>query len=123
MGLCSDQFPRSEVKQYPLCILVVMATLHQSQQQLGGVVLETGETIPSLTMSFQRYDTERNQDTEIYIYKVEQQEVNLELQHHLHAVTTQRTDVIQNEGCDDVDAVGLMGHYTGLQKQTVIITT
>ena len=37
----SDQLPGSEINQDPLCVLAVVATLHQSQQQLGGVVLET----------------------------------------------------------------------------------
>lgn len=38
----SDQLSWSEVEQDPLCVLAVVATLHQSQQQLGGVVLATG---------------------------------------------------------------------------------
>lgn len=33
---------------------------------------------------------------------------HLELQHQLHTVTTERTDVIQNQGCDDVNAVAFM---------------
>lgn len=35
----SDQLARSQVEQDSLGILAVMATLHQRQQQLGGVVL------------------------------------------------------------------------------------
>lgn len=40
-GSGSDQLPRPQVEQDPLGVLAVVATLHQSQQQLGGVVLAT----------------------------------------------------------------------------------
>ena len=40
-GIVADQLAGSEINQDPLCILAVVATLHQGQQQLGGVVLET----------------------------------------------------------------------------------
>lgn len=39
---------------------------------------------------------------------------HLQLQHHLHLVTTQWTDVVQDQSCDDVDTVGLVGHDTRL---------
>lgn len=40
---------------------------------------------------------------------------HLQLKHHIHLVATQRTDVIQDQCCDDVNAVGLMSHYTCLR--------
>lgn len=39
---------------------------------------------------------------------------HLQLQHHLHLVTTQWTDVVQDQSCDDVDTIGLVGHDTRL---------
>ncbi len=41
---------------------------------------------------------------------------HLELQHQLHTVTTERTDVIKNQGRDDVNAVALMRDNAGLQR-------
>lgn len=40
----SNQLSWPQVEQDPLCVLTVVTTLHQSQQQLGGVVLATRET-------------------------------------------------------------------------------
>lgn len=39
---------------------------------------------------------------------------HLKLQHQIHTVSAQGTDVIKNQGCDDVYAVGLMRHDAGL---------
>ncbi len=41
---------------------------------------------------------------------------HLELQHQLHTVTTERTDVIKNQGRDDVNAVALMRDNACLQR-------
>lgn len=43
---------------------------------------------------------------------------DLQLQNHLHAVVTQRADVVQDQGRDDVDAVGLVGHDARLENTT-----
>lgn len=38
----------------------------------------------------------------------------LQLEHHLHPIPTQGTDVVQDQSRDDVNAVGLMGDNTSL---------
>lgn len=41
---------------------------------------------------------------------------DLQLQNHLHAVVTQRADVVEDQSRDDVDAVGLVGHDARLEN-------
>lgn len=41
---------------------------------------------------------------------------HLELQHQIHAVLAERADVVENQSCDDVDAVGFMSHNAGLTE-------
>lgn len=50
---------------------------------------------------------------------VKERPAYLQLEDHLHAVATQRADVVQDQSRDDVDTVGLVGHDAGLQyRQT-----
>lgn len=40
----------------------------------------------------------------------------LQFQHKVHSLLSQRIDVIKDQGCDDIDAIGLMGGYAILSK-------
>lgn len=40
--------------------------------------------------------------------------MHLELQDQVHAVLAEGADVVQDQGCDDVDPVGLVGHDAAL---------
>lgn len=41
---------------------------------------------------------------------------HLEPENHLHPVPTQRADVIEDKGGDDVNTVALVSNYTGLRE-------
>lgn len=42
---------------------------------------------------------------------------HLQLQDQVHPVLAEGTDVVEDEGCDDVNPIGLMGHDAALGKQ------
>lgn len=46
----------------------------------------------------------------------------LQLQDQVHAVLAEGADVVQDERCDDVDAVGLVGHDAALGEQCNLLS-
>lgn len=47
---------------------------------------------------------------------------HLQLQDQVHPVLAEGADVIEDEGCDDVDPVGLVGHDAALREQGNVLS-